>query len=92
MTVEEALQIANNMARGYEGCGFDKDPQYSQQYECYKVAIEALEKQIPKERIDDYNENGRRFSRCPICKLSLESHDVIRWVTYCPECGQRLER
>ena len=86
MTVEEALQIANNMVKGYKGCGFDKDPQYSQQYECYKVAIEAIEKQISKKTIPQHD-FLQEYEICPICNRN--------WgimVNYCPECGQRLER
>ena len=47
--------------------------------EAVKMAINALEKQIPKKR-DNYS--------CPICSHYFEDGECF---TYCPECGQRLE-
>ena len=44
-----------------------------------EIAIQALEKQIPKKR-DSYN--------CPVCSHYFEDGECF---TYCPECGQRLE-
>ena len=47
--------------------------------ESIDMAINALEKQIPKKR---YNYS------CPICSHYFEDEECF---TYCPECGQRLE-
>ena len=47
--------------------------------EAIQIAIQALEKQIPKKR-DNYS--------CPICSHYFEDGECF---TYCPECGQRLE-
>ena len=47
--------------------------------EAMRMAIQALEKQIPKKR-DSYN--------CPVCSHYFEDGECF---TYCPECGQRLE-
>ena len=47
--------------------------------EAIDVAINALEKQIPKKR-DNYS--------CPVCSHYFEDGECF---TYCPECGQRLE-
>ena len=47
--------------------------------ESIDIAIQALEKQIPKKR-DSYN--------CPVCSHYFEDGECF---TYCPECGQRLE-
>ena len=47
--------------------------------EAIQIAIQALEKQIPKKR-DSYN--------CPVCSHYFEDGECF---TYCPECGQRLE-
>ena len=44
-----------------------------------EIAIQALEKQIPKKR-DNYS--------CPVCSHYFEDGECF---TYCPECGQRLE-
>ena len=46
--------------------------------EAIQIAIQALEKQIPKKR-DSYN--------CPVCSHYFEDGECF---TYCPECGQRL--
>lgn len=48
--------------------------------EAIQIAIQALEKQIQKKR-DSYN--------CPVCSHYFEDGESF---TYCPECGQRLER
>ena len=48
--------------------------------EAIQIAIQALEKQIPKKR-DSYN--------CPVCSHYFEDEECF---TYCPECGQRLGR
>ena len=47
--------------------------------EARDMAIQALEKQIPKKR-DSYS--------CPVCSHYFEDGECF---TYCPECGQRLE-
>ena len=47
--------------------------------ESVDMAIQALEKQIPKKR-DSYS--------CPVCSHYFEDGECF---TYCPECGQRLE-
>ena len=52
---------------------------YMMLQEAVDMAIQALEKQIPKKR-DSYS--------CPICSHYFEDGECF---TYCPECGQRLE-
>ena len=47
--------------------------------ESIDMAIQALEKQIPRKR-DNYS--------CPICSHYFEDGECF---IYCPECGQRLE-
>ena len=53
---------------------------FGNQKEAFQIAIQALEKQIPKKR-DSYN--------CPVCSHYFEDGECF---TYCPECGQRLGR
>lgn len=49
--------------------------------ETIKLAIEALEKQIPKKPIE---------LNCPRCRFN--GIDNSWWVfTYCPECGQAID-
>ena len=52
---------------------------FGNQKEAFQMALQALEKQIPKKR-DGYN--------CPVCSHYFEDGECF---TYCPECGQRLE-
>ena len=52
---------------------------YMMLQESVDMAIQALEKQIPKKR-DSYS--------CPVCSHYFEDGECF---TYCPECGQRLE-
>ena len=53
---------------------------FGEQKEAFQMALQALEKQIPKKR-DSYN--------CPVCSHYFEDGECF---TYCPECGQRLGR
>ncbi len=51
-----------------------------------KLAIEALEKQIAKEIIDD-----SAFGLCPNCKEEFNSELISEYsIKHCPYCGQRL--
>ena len=53
----------------------------SEQMECAKqIAVEALEKQIPKKPIID----EEKFAICPSCKADVT--DI-----YCGVCGQRID-
>lgn len=52
------------------------------------VAINALEKQIPKQitRSISKEEENRAYYYCPICCEWL-----TRMTNYCPNCGQKLD-
>jgi len=61
-----------------------------------KIAIEALEKQIPKEPDligDGYDDNGNLIYDtwiCPCCQTEYElDYDDYK---FCPECGQAIVR
>ena len=63
--------------------------------QCGKIAIEALEKQIPKKpdlEGDGYDENGELIydtGYCPNCHHEFEVYyDATK---HCPECGQALD-
>ena len=49
--------------------------------DCYKLIIEALEKQIPKKPKDD------GWLYCPICGRDV----LMDRFDYCPDCGQALD-
>lgn len=49
-----------------------------------KLAVEALEKQIPKKPYDKVN--------CPLCKIEVELLPIdTEQVTYCLHCGQAID-
>lgn len=59
-----------------------------------KLAVKALEKQIPKKVILGYDEQDDVL--CPICKIEIAMMDTwaefeSRVYKYCPNCGQALD-
>ena len=64
--------------------------------EAIYMAIDALEKQIPKkpdehlEPIKKHMEEGKTAPFCPVCGEDLldEANDCYM---YCPECGQKID-
>lgn len=62
-------------------------------YEQCDLAIEALEKQLPKkvEYEGGYIDNGftkYRMAKCPTCDRLYSNNDEV---AYCPNCGQKLD-
>jgi endogenous inhibitor of DNA gyrase (YacG/DUF329 family) len=61
-----------------------------------KIAIEALEKQIPKKPYLDKSDE-RTLCKCPNCKYIFVTKFADgslcggRMSKYCPECGQKLD-
>lgn len=76
MTESEAIKWQKQLGEVFKG--FHLDIEEKMNISC-EMAINALEKQIPKKR-DNYS--------CPICSHYFEDGECF---TYCPECGQRLE-
>ena len=82
MTESEAIKICNTIgfATSFSNPqGIPLNTTKEELAEAMRMAIQALEKQIPKKR-DSYN--------CPVCSHYFEDGECF---TYCPECGQRLE-
>ena len=54
------------------------------------VAIEALEKQIPKKPIKSENQVVRYVNTyyCPTCELGITGTNIAKW---CYHCGQKLD-
>ena len=71
MTYEEALQKIKH--RMFETIETDED----------WIAIECIEKQIPKKPISDYR---YRPKICPFCHDFLENYQ-----NFCDNCGQRID-
>lgn len=54
-----------------------------------KLAIKALERQIPKKPYDVDTE--RKTFDCPACLSKLYADEDVRDCTYCCVCGQALD-
>ena len=54
------------------------------------VAIQALEKQIPKKPIKSENQVVRYVNTyyCPTCELGITGTNIAKW---CYHCGQKLD-
>lgn len=68
----------------------------SEQMECAKqIAVEALDKQIPKKIICEVVEiqsEGKhgyvRYLKCPCCKQNIDEENTV---DFCPNCGQAID-
>ena len=58
--------------------------------ESVKVAIKALEKQIPKKPIKSENQVVRYVNTyyCPTCELGITGTNIAKW---CYHCGQKID-
>ena len=54
------------------------------------IAIEALEKQIPKKPIKSENQVVRYVNTyyCPTCELGITGTNIAKW---CYHCGQKID-
>lgn len=91
MTNEEAAKIIDNYEAN--GCGYCHQGG-TEVEEAFRVAVEAIEKQIPKKPNlwgDGYFDGEPVFDMwdCPRCgstyEVDGEEHD------YCPHCGQHID-
>ena len=101
MTYEEAIKEAEIQINVYENMilyNKDFEPKndnsnYEHKIEFLKIAIEALEKQVPKEpnyEGDGYSDGELVYDTwiCPNCEKYYEvDYDDYK---YCPECGQAI--
>ncbi len=95
MNNTKALKILNeNLQTAIHDCdGFN--PTYEQeQVKALQIAVNAVEKQIPKKTIKDTNYSHGRYTVaiCPICDdlLGLYSFAETSFKC-CPTCGQALD-
>ena len=85
MTPEEAIQRIENHIEVHSR----KEPHFAIRIiEALKMAIEALEKQIPKKTTDrQYVPNGTLiYGHCPNCDCFTKN-----FFNYCRNCGQALD-
>lgn len=83
MTYEEAIRKIDSQKLQF----LEDYVDYSGISEAYDMAIEALEKQIPKKPIITRNEHSTRIIGygCPACHKDVKGSDF-----YCWSCGQKL--
>lgn len=87
MTIEKAITYIDRMS--------DEDCYTAEAYEAMRMAIKALEKQIPKKPIHD----GYDY-RCPSCRTAVEYECMVNnpdalksWTrdSFCGDCGQAID-
>ena len=83
MTKEEAINRLKSDV--YEYMEFATNPNADEFEKAFDMAIEALQKQIPKQPTI---ENG--FVKCPTCEKYIRFPIADRY-NNCPECGQALK-
>lgn len=86
--VREAIKYFKIMLFDMEGMKFKYIPKY------YETAIEALEKQLPKEIKAIDPERSEEFGDDEFCCPNCNSHylcDIADVPNYCPECGIRFD-
>ncbi len=86
MNAQKALEIIRYEVDEEGHCGYIENE--------LRVAMTALEKQIPKKVIFGYDE--QKYVLCPICKIEIAMLDSwrdfeSRVYKYCPNCGQALD-
>ena len=64
---------------------------FGQQKEAFNMAINALEKQIPKKPMISYDERVKEnWCSCGVCAFGFGWKRTIHY-KYCPNCGQKLD-
>ena len=91
MTESEAVEKLKNMRLFMQiedennDCKFTEDD-----YKANEMAIQALEKQIPKKPISITSVENSMYVKCPTCKLTTVLYDGCI-MEYCKNCGQKLD-
>lgn len=80
MTIEEAIAHAKEQKEIFGGV----------HKEFLEVAIEALEKQIPKKSIKVEKKYWSNYN-CPNCERILGNTVAVYETNYCDICGQKLD-
>lgn len=84
MTIEEAIKLLE-IQKPVLGCKEYKKPLMT----AYDMAIEALEKQIPKKPFQDKDIYGTKYLLCRECSKILSFVGFV--ARYCPDCGQKID-
>lgn len=71
---------------------YETGPYQLQKHEAIEV-IAALKKQVPKKAWIEAEGEKTISGICPVCERELVyiKHEHSRYVSFCPECGQRID-
>lgn len=89
MTYEEVIEQLQDEKEEIEGSGFGNCS-----VESFDIAIEALEKQIPKKPIRNTGNINKHWIEdaaiCPDCHEYVGNYVLMGGENFCPNCGQAI--
>ena len=91
MTENEAIEKLKNMRLYMQITDKNNDCKFTEDdYKANEMAIQALEKQIPKKHVKSEKQVVRYVNTyyCPICNLGITGTNIAKW---CYHCGQKLD-
>ena len=91
MTENEAIEKLKNMRLYMQITDNNNDCKFTEDdYKANEMAIQALEKQIPKKPVKSEKQVVRYVNTyyCPICNLGITGTNIAKW---CYHCGQKLD-
>ncbi len=91
MTESEAIEKLKNMRLFMQIEDKSNDFKFAEDdYKANEMAIQALEKQIPKKPVKSEKQVVRYANTyyCPICNLGITGTNIAKW---CYHCGQKLD-
>ena len=84
MTYQEAIEALKLINTSRVHPFYD----WEEMSEVRDIAIEALEKQIPKEPLNREERSEISYGYCPCCSNIIDDWNDLR---YCGECGQAIK-
>lgn len=88
MKYEEAVAIEHEITRMLVATA--KEEHKERVFTAHKMAIEALEKQIPQKPIERWTGDGWVI-KCPVCGKFFDDSEY-EWVRqFCGGCGQKID-
>lgn len=96
MTYEEAIEEMENIYQNGFDNDFDND-EIEKPLDAIRLAIEALEKQMPKRHHIEVNSRHEKELICPNCAGYHGTHgrfgslNIPRHSKHCPWCGQAID-
>lgn len=89
MTYQEAIKQLGDLIENSKSFSEENDDIWANDVEALEMAIEALEKQIPKKPVGKYTSY-----KCPVCGRRVRSGkgSSSRGIDhYCQKCGQAID-